>query len=415
MASSSAPLKRSMFPGIIRQAFSSPSLRCSWDFPSSGAFGGAPDWEYWERLLCASCRRGAPTARSKCPRSRSPPLNGSMDRGRAGHERLGASTRARRCGAALASGSCAHAHSRGLWILAVPAIRHHHIRRAVCGLCGAFGRIRRRPNRCRSVRQEACADRDRMPLGLERHLRFWLARHAERREKLNFLLDGDHFHLGRHIPEPRSERVQPHAEHRRGTVPQCVSLGLLYLGGHARTACDHRPVLVDCHAIAGGNPRIPADGQPPLLLLWPVLARARHRLDRRIYHRVLGSSSMSTEIEAQGMAPGASVHTHGTRSSYLIGLGYAVVLTLASFWASSTDVIYPPGVPILLGVLAIAQMGVHLVFFLHISSAPDQTNNILALAFGIFVVGLLVFVSMIIMAHLNHNMMPMDKLIQMQR
>jgi cytochrome o ubiquinol oxidase operon protein cyoD len=54
-------------------------------------------------------------------------------------------------------------------------------------------------------------------------------------------------------------------------------------------------------------------------------------------------------------------------------------------------VIYPHGVPILLGVLAIAQMGIHLVFFLHISSSPDQTNNILALVFGIFVVGLLVF------------------------
>ena len=124
---------------------------------------------------------------------------------------------------------------------------------------------------------------------------------------------------------------------------------------------------------------------------------------------------MSIEIEAQGMAPGANVRTHATRRSYLIGAGYAVILTLASFWASSSDLIYSQGVPILLGVLAIAQMGVHLVFFLHISSAPDQTNNILALAFGIFVVGLLVFGSMIIMAHLNHNMMPMDRLMQMQR
>jgi cytochrome o ubiquinol oxidase subunit IV len=128
---------------------------------------------------------------------------------------------------------------------------------------------------------------------------------------------------------------------------------------------------------------------------------------------------LNTDIEAagpaQGHAPGADVHRHGSRRSYMIGLVYAVILTLASFWASSTDVIYPHGVPILLGVLAIAQMGVHLVFFLHISSAPDQTNNILALAFGIFVVGLLVFGSMIIMAHLNHNMMPMNKLLQMQR
>jgi cytochrome o ubiquinol oxidase operon protein cyoD len=123
---------------------------------------------------------------------------------------------------------------------------------------------------------------------------------------------------------------------------------------------------------------------------------------------------MSNEVEAQGTAPGVNVHTHGTRGSYVMGLGYAVILTLASFWASSTDLIYPPGVPILLGVLAISQMGIHLVFFLHISSAPDQTNNILALAFGVFVVGLLVFGSMVIMAHLNHNMMPTDRIMQLQ-
>ena len=124
---------------------------------------------------------------------------------------------------------------------------------------------------------------------------------------------------------------------------------------------------------------------------------------------------MSTEIEAQGKAPGSQVHTHDARRSYLIGLGYAVVLTLASFWASSTDVIYPPGVPILLGVLAIAQMGIHLVFFLHISSAPDQTNNILALAFGVLIVTLVVAGSLWIMSHLDHNMIPMNQVLQMQR
>jgi cytochrome o ubiquinol oxidase operon protein cyoD len=112
--------------------------------------------------------------------------------------------------------------------------------------------------------------------------------------------------------------------------------------------------------------------------------------------------------QAQGAAPGVHVQTHGSRSSYLIGLAYAVILTIASFWAASTNLIYAPGVPILLGVLAIAQMGVHLVFFLHISSAADQTNNVLALAFGIFVVALLVFGSLIIMGNLNH-MMPMQR------
>lgn len=124
---------------------------------------------------------------------------------------------------------------------------------------------------------------------------------------------------------------------------------------------------------------------------------------------------MIDEIDAQGQAPGISEHSHANRRSYLIGLFYAAILTLASFWASSTNLIYAPGVPVLLAVLAIAQMGVHLVFFLHISSAPDQTNNFLALAFGIFVVGLVVFGSLIIMANLNHAMMPMDRLMQMQR
>ena len=124
---------------------------------------------------------------------------------------------------------------------------------------------------------------------------------------------------------------------------------------------------------------------------------------------------MSDQIDAQGQAPGISEHSAATHRTYLIGLFYAVILTLASFWAASTGMIYGPGVPVLLAVLAIAQMGVHLVFFLHISSAPDQTNNFLALAFGIFVVGLIVFGSMVIMANLNHAMMPMDQLMQMQR
>ena len=124
---------------------------------------------------------------------------------------------------------------------------------------------------------------------------------------------------------------------------------------------------------------------------------------------------MNDQIEAQGQAPGMSEHSRVSPRSYLIGLCFAVVLTLASFWASSTTLIYAPGIPVLLAVLAIAQMGVHLVFFLHISSAPDQTNNFLALAFGVFVVGLIVFGSLIIMAALNHGMMPMERLMEMQR
>ena len=37
-------------------------------------------------------------------------------------------------------------------------------------------------------------------------------------------------------------------------------------------------------------------------------------------------------------------------------------------------------------VLAIAQMGIHLIFFLHITTSPDNTNNVMALAFGTLIV-----------------------------
>jgi len=56
-------------------------------------------------------------------------------------------------------------------------------------------------------------------------------------------------------------------------------------------------------------------------------------------------------------------------------------------------------------VLAIAQMGIHLVFFLHITTAPDNTNNVLALAFGILIVFLVIAGSLWIMNNLNENMM----------
>ncbi len=65
-------------------------------------------------------------------------------------------------------------------------------------------------------------------------------------------------------------------------------------------------------------------------------------------------------------------------------------------------------------VLAIAQMGVHLVFFLHLTTGPDNTNNVLELAFGVLIVLLVIVGSLWIMANLNHNMMPMDQLMRMQ-
>jgi cytochrome o ubiquinol oxidase operon protein cyoD len=101
--------------------------------------------------------------------------------------------------------------------------------------------------------------------------------------------------------------------------------------------------------------------------------------------------------------------------SYTVGLFFALLLTGASFLVSQTHLLWAPGVPAGLAVLAIAQMGVHLVFFLNISTNPDNTNNVIALVFGLLIVTLVVSGSLWIMANLNANMLPMSTIIEMQR
>jgi cytochrome o ubiquinol oxidase operon protein cyoD len=101
--------------------------------------------------------------------------------------------------------------------------------------------------------------------------------------------------------------------------------------------------------------------------------------------------------------------------SYLIGLGLASLITAVAFFVSQTTLVWQPSIPIAIAVLAVAQMGVHLVFFLHITTGPDHLNNVLALAFGVLIVLLLIVGSLWIMSHLNHNMMPMERLMEMQR
>jgi len=87
---------------------------------------------------------------------------------------------------------------------------------------------------------------------------------------------------------------------------------------------------------------------------------------------------------------------------YLTGLALAILLTATSFFVAGTDLVWQPSIPVTL-------VG------LHITTGPDNTNNVLALAFGVLIVLLVIGGSVWIMANLNHNMMPMDQIMQMQR
>ena len=109
---------------------------------------------------------------------------------------------------------------------------------------------------------------------------------------------------------------------------------------------------------------------------------------------------------------------HGSSGSlwtYTAGLGFALLLTGASFLVAQSDLLWAPGVSAGLAVLAVAQMGVHLVFFLHIGTDSEATNNVLALAFGVFIVVLVVAGSLWIIAHLNENMLTPAQMMDMQR
>ena len=95
------------------------------------------------------------------------------------------------------------------------------------------------------------------------------------------------------------------------------------------------------------------------------------------YDRAPGDASALPDVE-QGTSSGVLVYT--------IGLALAVVLTAMSFWVANTSLLWAGGVSLGLTVLAIAQMGIHLVFFLHVTTGPDNTNNVMALAFGVLIV-----------------------------
>lgn len=118
---------------------------------------------------------------------------------------------------------------------------------------------------------------------------------------------------------------------------------------------------------------------------------------------------------APGLRETSERSVRGALAPYVVGLALSVVLTAGAFYLPRTGLVWGPAVPVALAVLAIAQMGVQLVFFLRITSGPENTNNALALAFGVLIVVLVLAGSIWIMDHLNANMMPAQQATHMQR
>ena len=124
---------------------------------------------------------------------------------------------------------------------------------------------------------------------------------------------------------------------------------------------------------------------------------------------------MSVANEAvAGRAPHGALHgrahhgahgaTHGSRKSYVIGFLLAIALTIVPFGLVMTHA--SVGTPLIIAVFALAQICVHVVYFLHVNRSEEQRWNLMALVFTAIVVCIILGGSIWIMHNLYINMMP---------
>jgi cytochrome o ubiquinol oxidase subunit IV len=104
---------------------------------------------------------------------------------------------------------------------------------------------------------------------------------------------------------------------------------------------------------------------------------------------------------APGRAHGGA---HGSLKSYLIGFLLAIALTLVPFGLVMSHASI--GAPLIIAVFALAQIVVHVVYFLHVDRSEEQRWNLMALLFTAIVLGIILGGSIWIMHNLYVNMMP---------
>jgi cytochrome o ubiquinol oxidase subunit IV len=97
---------------------------------------------------------------------------------------------------------------------------------------------------------------------------------------------------------------------------------------------------------------------------------------------------------------------HGTLRSYLTGFVLSVVLTVIPFaLVMAGGLPRSTVIPAIVG-LAIAQILVHLRYFLHLDSSREQSWNVTSFVFTVLVVAILVGGSLWIMINIHHMMVP---------
>lgn len=94
-----------------------------------------------------------------------------------------------------------------------------------------------------------------------------------------------------------------------------------------------------------------------------------------------------------------------TYKSYITGFILSIALTLAAYFAVVKNL---PNALLIILLLAIVQLFVQLIFFLHLNKGSDRGWNLVVLLSTASIILILVVGSLWIMNHLNYNMTPQD-------
>lgn len=94
-----------------------------------------------------------------------------------------------------------------------------------------------------------------------------------------------------------------------------------------------------------------------------------------------------------------------TYKSYFVGLGISIALTLASYFSVTLKLFEPIGIYTIISILAIIQVLIQIVYFLHIGSEGKPRWNLMSFIFAVIMVVIVIAGSMWVMYNLNTNMM----------
>ena len=108
------------------------------------------------------------------------------------------------------------------------------------------------------------------------------------------------------------------------------------------------------------------------------------------------------------MSHAKDAHTgasHGSVKTYLIGFILSVILTVIPFWMVMNGTASQGVILATVVGMAVVQILVHLVCFLHMNTSSDERWNLIAFLFTMLIIGIVVIGSLWIMYNLNINMM----------